>query len=125
MFQDPFRSPKQRLSRAQEKIAELKAAIEAFVKSEPYARVVDIEPSSGAELHKVKMTAPLPDLITNLTMEIVEALRSVLDQAGFACAVIAGKPNPKSAYFPIADTGPDLANVIKGRCFVHALQRRE
>src|SRR5262245_61209963 len=111
-----FRSPKQRLARAQEKIAELNAAIETFVKSEPYARVVEINPASGFQFHKIKMTKPLPDLLTDLTMEIIEALRSALDQAGFACARLDGKPNAKSAYFPMADTGPDLANVIKGRC---------
>jgi hypothetical protein len=86
MPDDPFRSPKQRLTRARDKITQLKAAAEAFVKREPYARVVDIESGSGAELHKIKLTEGLPDLLTDLTMEIVEALRSVLDQAGFACA---------------------------------------
>jgi hypothetical protein len=116
MADDPFRSPKQRLARAQEKIAELKAAVEAFVKSEPYARVVDIEPGSGIELHKIKLTKSPPDLLTNLTVEIIEALRSVLDQVGFACATLAGKANAKKAYFPFADTSAQLADVIKGRC---------
>jgi hypothetical protein len=118
MADDPFRSPKQRLARAKEKIAELKAAIEAFVKREPYTRVVDIEQGSGAELHKIKMTEALPDLLTNLAMEIIEGLRSALDQAGFARAVLDGKAPAKikSAYFPVADSGAELANVIKGRC---------
>jgi hypothetical protein len=116
MTDDPFGSPKQRLARAKEKIAELKAAIEAFVKREPYARVVEKDPDSGDELHKIKMTEALPALLTNLTMEIIESLRSALDQAGFACADLAGTSNAKSAYYPFADTGPKLADVIKGRC---------
>lgn len=116
MLADPFRSPRQRFARAQEKIAELKAAIEAFVKGKPYARVVEKDASSGAELHKIKMTTALPDQFTDLTMEIIEALRSALDQAGFACAVLTGKPDAKSALFPFADDESSLANAIKGRC---------
>jgi hypothetical protein len=49
-------------------------------------------------------------------MEIIEALRSALDQAGAACAVLTGKTNPKKSYFPFADSGPELTKVIKGRC---------
>jgi hypothetical protein len=117
MSTDAFRSPKQRLARAKEKTAELKVAIAAFVARKPYASVVDVDPAdSSTKRHKIKMTEPVPDLLTNLSMEVIEALRSALDQVGFACAALAGKPNAKSAYYPFADTGAELANTIKGRC---------
>lgn len=88
MAADPFRSPKQQLARAKEKIAELNAAVEAFVKREPYATVIEVDPASGAQLHKVKMTEKLPDILTDLTMETIEGLRSVLDQAGYSVPVL-------------------------------------
>lgn len=113
---DPFHSPKQRLARAKEHIEDLEAAIKALTADEPYANVVEMDADGVTQLHKIKMIKPLPDRLSVLTHDAIEALRHTLDQAGYACAVLTGKSNPKSTYFPFADSGTELAKVIGGRC---------
>ncbi len=113
---DPFHSPKGRLARANEHIDEIARQGKAFFETEPYTTTIEIEPKTGNQLYKFKMTRPLPDNITHLTVECLEALRSALDQAAFTTSALSGKPTAKSAYFPIADDVAGLENVIKGRC---------
>lgn len=116
MFSDPFGSPKSRLARAKENIAKLKAGINVFGGTNPYATVVDVDPKTGKHLYKIKMTAALPDEFTHLAVEIVEALRAALDQTGYSCARVSGNKRLKHTYFPFADSPGELANVIRGRC---------
>jgi hypothetical protein len=116
MSDDPFRSPKRRLARAKENLQKFDDAVKAFIKSDPYARVVERDPDGVTEIHKITLKRQLPEEAIHLAAEIVEALRSTLDQTGYACAVLAGVRKSKSAYFPCADSAPELANVIKGRC---------
>jgi hypothetical protein len=115
-LRDPFESPKRRLLRAKQHIRDLDARIEKFFKKQPHKRVVDLDADGVTELHKVKLTKPVPNQFADRTAEAVEGLRSALDQTGYAVAVLAGAVEPKSAYFPIAEKAADLENVIKGRC---------
>ena len=72
--------------------------------------------AQGNTIVKIVLTEPFPNELTDLAVETVEDLRSVLDQMAFAIAFAAGKPNSKSAYFPIADDAAGLETGIKGRC---------
>jgi hypothetical protein len=113
---DPFRSLKRRIVRANEHISAFKAGADAFFDMQPYTRVVERDPETGGEIRKLALTRPLPDHITDLAFEAIEALRSALDQAGYAAAVAGGAVRPKSSYFPIADFPGELDHVIKRRC---------
>jgi hypothetical protein len=116
MSKDLFGSPKRRIARAKRHIRNLDARIEKFFKNQPYARVIEPDADGIDQLYKIKLTKPLPESLTDLSNEIVEGLRSGLDQAAFATAVADGKINAKSAYFPIADDVIGLETGIKGRC---------
>ncbi len=115
---DPFGSPKRRLARANEHISALRAGWRAFAETKPYVRVVEPDLDSGDQIHKVKLARQMPDVLTDIAVESVEALRSALDLVGYAAAVAGGVARPKKSYFPIADDATSLDNDIirRGRC---------
>lgn len=115
-MRDPFASPKRRIARAKKHIDDFDARMKAFFETDPYAHVTEADPNGAENLHKVKLTKPIPGELGDIAAETIEGLRSSLDQAVYATAVANGRANPTSAYFPIADSVDDLANVIKGRC---------
>jgi hypothetical protein len=73
-----FSSPKRRIARAKQHVANINAQVLAFFDAEPYAKVVERN-SKGLYEYKVKLTKSLPDEITDLAYEALEAD----DAAGF------------------------------------------
>jgi hypothetical protein len=112
---DPFESPKRRLARGKQHIRRLDKRIQTFLKKQPHKRVAEPDPD-GSVVHAIKFTRNFPDSWVDAAVEALEAVRSALDQAGYAAAILGGAVDPKNAYFPIADTDADLDNVTKGRC---------
>jgi hypothetical protein len=110
---DPFHSPKQRLSRANDHIRRLHKRIETFFKKAPYSRVIELDTDGVTQLHKFKFTQRLPESCVLSATEALEALRSTLDQTGYAAAVAAGKSSPKKTQFPIGDDAAGLENLVK------------
>ena len=116
MPSDPFESPLLRISRAKEHIQDFHTRTDAFMKKEPWAKVTELDPDGFHEVHKMRFIGEIPSNLRAVAAEAADGLRSALDQAVFATAALAGKPDAKSAYFPIADDISGLDNVIKGRC---------
>jgi hypothetical protein len=110
-----FESPKRRLKRGKEHTRRLEKRIHTFLKKRPYERVED-EDSEGVVTHAMKFTRDFPDSWADAAVEALEALRSSLDQTGYAAALLGGVSEPKHAYFPMADTATGLDGVVKGRC---------
>ncbi len=110
---DSFYSPKRRLSRANNHIEILHGQIEAFFGSAPCHSVAEMDADGITNLLKLKFTKRIPESCIDSAAEAVEALRSTLDQTGYAAAVASGKVAPKRAYFPIGDDPEGLNNVIK------------
>jgi hypothetical protein len=114
---DLFERPKGRIARAKVHLGTFEAEMDAFFATNPYRKVVEPDPDTGGNAHKVKLAGPLPSVLTDLASEAVEALRSALDQAAFATAVAWGKKaEPKSTHFPVADDVIGLDNVIARKC---------
>jgi hypothetical protein len=113
---DPFRDPKARLQRAEQKISELDTAIFEYRSKHPPAPTCEPdEPDGRTKTYKFKFTAPFPDSWTHLPIEILEATRSALDQCAYAAAKLSGNKRLKRTQFPIADSLDDLNNLITGR----------
>ncbi|MGA7384385.1 MAG: hypothetical protein WBW81_06755 [Methylocella sp.] len=112
---DPFCSPKRRLARGDNHARKLKKRVATFLENIPYERVIEKD-SDGFELHKLRMGKPVPDICTDYAAEALEALRSALDQTGYAAAVLAGITKPKNAKFPFGDTPADVENDIRRGC---------
>ena len=112
---DPFESPKRRLKRGKKHASRLEKRIHSFLKKKPYKNVQDVD-TEGVTTHALKFTSDFPESCADAAVEAIEALRSSLDQTGYAAALLGGATDPKNAYFPIADTASDLDGVVKGRC---------
>lgn len=115
-MQHPFSSPRMRVARAKEHIRNLDRRVKRFFDAKPYARVTERDDDGLNDVHKVKLTKNFPAGVTSVAAEAIEGLRSALDQAAFATAVISGVKHSKSAYFPISSSAAELDKVIKGRC---------
>lgn len=110
---DPFYSPKARLKRANEHISRLHKRLNRFFQKTPYREVIDLDTDGITKLYKFKFTKRLPESCAHSAAEALEALRSTLDQTGFAAAVASGLTAPKRTQFPIGDDLVGLENLIK------------
>jgi hypothetical protein len=101
---DIFHSPKLRVQNAKGHIANLQSRINIFLSTKPYARVVEPDATGINQLHKIKFTKPLPDEFATIAADVVDNLRSALDQAWYAVAMISKAIQPGGeAQFPFAD----------------------
>ncbi len=112
----PFYSPNRRVARAKKDLAKLDRRIRNFFKKQPYSRVVEPDPESAHQLHKIKLTKPLPEGFTDLTNDIIEGLRSALDQATYSVAVACSATQLDRVHFSIFDTSADFENALSGNC---------
>lgn len=112
---DRFASPKRRLAHAQRRIDELEALLTEFEDS--MNRWVEFDPKRGQDAHSIRFHKELPVVSEDIAAEALLALRSCLDQCGYAAATGAKKVKPKKTYFPISRGSPaDLADVVKKNC---------
>ena len=115
---NPFDSPKRRLARAKQHFEHLIDGGKAFANLKPYRRVMEPNSDGTKDIYKVVLTHFVPDELSDFVTEIAEHLRAALDLAGYAAAVASGKVDPKSAYFPIANSAVELETAVigRGRC---------
>lgn len=112
---DPLESSRYGLEHAHRRIRELESEVAAFGALNPYAERIDKDAKTGEQVLKVKLIKPMPRPWSGIAVDAVGALRSALDQAGFAVALAAGTKG-RNGHFPfggnLADT---LLRKIKGR----------
>jgi hypothetical protein len=109
-----FASPKRRLRRAKEHLNNIKSRLGSYYAMNPYTKLVERN-AEGLDEYKIRLTVDLPEVITDLTYEALEALRSALDQATYTIAALSQVDRPDLIHFPVANTPGDFENVIKGR----------
>src|SRR5690349_14130485 len=97
---DPFEHPKLLLETAREDIENIKTRSKAFFDQQPYVRVVESNPKTGDEVHKVKLTAKVPGRLTTTTFHVLNGLRAALDQTVHAACATLGITKLKVVYFP-------------------------
>lgn len=113
---DLFESPRKMIAWGKKRTKELGAAIDGFVKEEPWSYVVQPEPETGSYLHKIVFTDRVTEDLPNILFDAVNNLRPALDQIAFAIAVLStGIDKPKHCAFPFAGTEADMANA-RGKC---------
>lgn len=110
---DHFESSRRKIARAKQHLIDLQREIGKFAQKEPYKRVV--EPDSqhpDHQVHKIKLTEPLPVIIGDIAADMVQNLRNALDNAGYSVAAAGGRVNPKFAAFPFAGSIAQMANAL-------------
>jgi hypothetical protein len=113
---DPFERPRCSLSLAKRRIRDLEAEIKAFMDSEPYANVAERNPTTNELEQKIKFTRRVPCEMEAVAIDVIDNLRSALDQAACACAIAAGGTEARRALFPIARDRAQVDQVIERRC---------
>jgi hypothetical protein len=112
---DTFHSPHLTLDRAKHHIRDFNTTVKDFMDSKPWTYLVDKKADPTKDIHKIKFTHQLSEMLPCILFDIANNLRAVLDQAGYAAAIASGKVDPKRTNFPFADDLPGLENNIRGR----------
>jgi hypothetical protein len=97
---DPFHSSKYSLQHAERRLIEFEREMNAFRKLDPCKYVIDIDPDTLENIHKVKLVEIIPNIFPGCGFDIVSNLRSALDQAGYAVATANGRTKGRDAHFP-------------------------
>lgn len=96
------------------RIDELEGEFNAFIKTNPYAKLDEFDANTRETVFKLKLVKQLPDRINGIAFDIASNLRAALDRAGYAIAIAAGN-NGKNAHFPFGDTIAEVQNRITRR----------
>lgn len=104
---DILRSAKYSLTHARRHMKSLDSELQTFFDEGPYRKVIQFDPSGPVDIHKVKLTKPLPEVLSGIAFDAVSNLRAALDQIGYAVATATGGKGEK-ANFPFGKTA-DLA----------------
>ena len=96
---DEFEGPKLKIARAKRHIADYRLAFKALGEANIIAATPEVDPETGNDLWKVRLTQPIPSDLRLTAADAIYNLRSALDQAVCSCVRLAGK-SPKDTYFP-------------------------
>ena len=109
-----FRHPKRKIASAREHVKALQQASRDFFALQPYADVIELDPTGTKKVHKIRVMQELPDRVFDLVDRTVSDLRVALDRS---CYATCESSDAKHAFFPIADSLKGLMDVIgRGRC---------
>lgn len=114
-----------KLNRAEEHYETLRQGIEAFVESDYYETVADID-YKGRLVARLKNVKDPPTKLSVLVGDCVHNLRSALDHLAYALAAAHTVPLPervaRASAFPIFRTGPLFRGQAGGRGAAHKMQ---
>jgi hypothetical protein len=108
---DPLRGAYFGIEHAQRHIEELVRQTTAVTtgKDSIYQPVVEKSADGSEDILKVRLTQPLPELLSGIAFDAVSNLRAALDRATLAAAVAAGRTgNTIEAKFPFAISAGEL-----------------
>lgn len=111
---DPFESSRYHIKHAKRRLDELKRSVVAFLKEEPYALVIEHNEELAQDVYKIVLRKGMPDTWPGDAFDVINSLRSSLDQAGYAVAVAAGRSGA-NAHFPFGGSESEMLGRAKGR----------
>jgi hypothetical protein len=97
------------------RIDELKSEVSIFSKLNPFIEFVEHDANTGEQIFKVKLTKPMPHLLSAIAIEAIGHLRAALDQAGHSVALAAGK-NGRKGHFPFGSTLDEALSCKNFKC---------
>jgi hypothetical protein len=113
---DLFNSPRLTLVRAQHHVHEFNDTVDRFIAEKPWTKFIDKDSVPGHDLHKVKFTQQLPEMLPCILFDATNNLRAVLDQVGYASALAAKSLSLKAIKFPFGPTEEKWRYDLAGRC---------
>jgi hypothetical protein len=108
----PLHSSLYSVKQAKRRLQEFEAKATAFEQSYPYARFVEPNADGTKDVYKLKITEPIPEDLPGIAFEVLNHLRSSLDQAGsfIARASNPGKSQRVRGAFPFGKTPESVAD---------------
>jgi hypothetical protein len=113
---DLFYSPRLTFVRAQHHVRDFKETVNRFIAEKPWTRFVDKDSDPGKDVHKIKFTQQMPEMLPCILFDATNNLRAVLDQAGYASAVAGKSPSTKAIKFPFGPTEKKWRDNLAGGC---------
>jgi hypothetical protein len=105
-------SPRYRLAAAKEQLAEFQGICNAYFNDSPCTTFTEDDPDTGLHIDKARFVTPLPVRLVTIAAQIVEHLRSALDQTCKAIAKSSGA-GVRKCHFPFSETAADLDAVMR------------
>lgn len=104
MTADPFHGSKIKIERAYHHLVGLQKAEVRFFADNAADLIIEDDPQGPNKLAKLRLDAPIPDLIHVVAGEAIYQLRSALDHIAVDLGRISAlRPNIKNIYFPTGD----------------------
>ncbi len=109
---DAVQTLEAKLERAEQHIDEVDAAVEAFLKSNPYEVRVDEQPELSKRIYRLVRVDDVPVAVSVLAGEVLYQLRSTLDHTIWRLVLAAGNTPTSATSFPIADNATKYKSLI-------------
>lgn len=103
-----FDRPRQTLGFAKDAVDDFEASLRDFFQDDPFARLVELDPNTGYDIHKIKLVKPLPSVAIRRGTEAINNIKNAFDQATFAACAAIGKRPKKDIHFPWRCNPTDL-----------------
>src|SRR4051812_45511039 len=100
MTEPLFRGPKLKIERAERHIAELQAAIDAFLGRDPYPYVIKDDAERGTRSVIMEVRERVPDELGPIVGDAIHNLRSALDIMLCDIAAMHGDPSRTQGFSP-------------------------
>ena len=110
-----FESARRRIASGKRHIEAFKREVGAYAQTKPHDIRAKKNSESGLVEHKIKQLRPIPELIEDTIFDALCNLRSALDNATYATAVLSGKNSPRYANFPIGDNISEVTSRASGQ----------
>ncbi|WP_299648066.1 hypothetical protein [uncultured Jannaschia sp.] len=135
-----FDRPKESIRWAREAVDEFQSGFRQFFEEQtrppvlhpcyPYVRIIDLEPETFDQIHKLRFCYALPRALERKANEALQNIRNSFDQSLFAaCTAIHKVPRRGDLRFPWCTTPNDLAARLNKRQIIpaefHEIIRRE
>ena len=106
--------------RARKHTEELDARLREYLATDPWECIAEPNPSTGKDIHKLRLTTPLPQDIPPIARDAIINLRDALDHMVYASAVALGAPKEtKKTKFPFAESLYDLRRQMGRNDYEH------
>jgi hypothetical protein len=104
-----------KVTRAKQHIQDFQLGVTEFFKTSPYAVLMKEAPEIGQSIYYVSHVADVPDGLAAIAADVIQNLRSPLDQIAYQLVLSGSSPSADDrVYFPISSSSTDYQATRRG-----------
>jgi hypothetical protein len=112
---DPFESSKRKLVRAKQHIYDFESCFRTFKDEYPCIKISEPDVNCPENIvHKLRLTKPVPESLDLIAADVVNNLRTVLDQAIYGVSIASGH-TISHAKFPFSGDVTEFERAVQGK----------